>query len=110
MDVIEPLTNNRILLGFWYRSMRHCVVGFETVQMYLIFFFLLNSITARNNTHEMVAILLQRLGLDPNLILGFSGSRVNRAQPTPLLPYQMVLFIFLAQGLTFFLIEIYECL
>ena len=72
--------------------------------------FLLNSITARNKTHEMVAILLQRLGLDPNLILGFSGSRVNRAQPTPLLPYQKVLFIFLAQGLTFFLIEMYECL
>ena len=50
----------------------HWVVGFETVQMCFNinkFWFLLNSVTACNNTHLMVVILLQRLELNLNLIL-----------------------------------------
>ena len=43
----------------------HWVLGFETVQMCFNISFLLKSIIA-NGTHEMVAILPQSLGLDPN--------------------------------------------
>ena len=51
----------------------HCVLGFETVQMCLNISFLFHCITSCNGANEMVAILLQRFGLDSNLILGVFG-------------------------------------
>ena len=48
----------------------HWVLGFETVQMCFNISFLFHCITSCNGANEMVAILLQRLGLDSNSILG----------------------------------------
>ena len=65
MDIIEPLKNNKIPVIFdgitaikAFGTAFHLVVGFESVEMFVNIWFWLNSMTACNTTHEMVAVLL----------------------------------------------------
>ena len=56
---------------FWW------VEDYEIVQVLVNLSFLLKSMTANDTTREMVSVVLQRLGLEPNLILGFSHDRAS---------------------------------
>ena len=84
-DLIEPLKNKRIPFSVIFDgTTRVCeafgmvfrwVEDYEIVQVLVNLLFLLKSMTANDTTREMVSVVLQRLGLEPNLILGFSHGR-----------------------------------